>query len=58
MTASAAERSIDVSQDPKKRDAVLQVNVQLPEFLSKITREKGILLIQISTGYIADLSFY
>lgn len=57
MTVSAAERSIDVSQDPSKRDDVLRVNVQLPEFLSKISSEKGILLIQISTGCVAAMSF-
>jgi dTDP-4-dehydrorhamnose reductase len=47
---SAAERNYSASENPDKREEVLRLNVQTPEFLGKLTREKGILLVYISTG--------
>ena len=47
---SAAERRPDVADDPKKRDYMLRLNVQVPEFLGTLTKKKGILLIYISSG--------
>lgn len=51
---SAAERSPDVAGDPAKKQYVEQLNVQVPGFLGKITREKRILLVYISTGRTSD----
>ena len=47
---SAAERSPSDAEKPEKRDQVFRLNVQVPEFLGKITRERKILLIYVSTG--------
>ena len=49
---SAAERRPDVADDPKKRDYMLRLNVQVPEFLGTLTKQKRILLIYISSGMI------
>ena len=56
LTDSAAERSHDVAGDPTKKAQVERLNVQVPEFLGKITRDKGILLIYISTGTSSSMS--
>ena len=50
LTVSAAERRPDVAENPAKREEILRLNVQVPEFLGNITKEKGILLVYISTG--------
>jgi len=50
VNGSAAEKSHDTTSDPSKKDQVERLNVQVPEFFGKITRERGILLIYISTG--------
>lgn len=50
VDGSAAERRPDVADDPKKRDYMLRLNVQVPEYLAHITKRKGILLIYISSG--------
>lgn len=47
---SAAERSPDAADSPEKKEQVIRLNVEAPGYLGKITREKGILLIYISTG--------
>jgi len=48
---SAAEKSQEALQDPSKREQANRLNVQVPRFLGNITKERGILLIYISTGY-------
>jgi hypothetical protein len=50
--SSAAERRPDVAENPEKKEEVLRLNVKVPELLGKITREKGILLVYISSGNI------
>lgn len=50
VDSSAAERRPDVADDPKKRDYMLRLNVQVPEFLGTLTKREGILLIYISSG--------
>lgn len=50
LLVSAAERNYSATENPEQRDQVLRLNVQLPEFLGKITRHKKILLVYISTG--------
>ena len=47
---SAAEKSPNAASDPSKKQYVERLNVQVPEFLGKITRKRGILLVYISTG--------
>lgn len=56
LTSSAAERSHFVAGDPEKTAQVERLNVHTPEFLGKITRERGILLIYISTGTCSFMS--
>ena len=48
---SAAEKSQEALQDPSKREQANRLNVEVPRFLGNITKERGILLIYISTGY-------
>lgn len=50
LTSSAAERNHFDAGDPEKTAQVERLNVHTPEFLGKVTRERGILLIYISTG--------
>ena len=49
---SAAEKRLDVAENPAKREELIRLNVKVPELLGRITKEKGILLIYICTGNI------
>jgi dTDP-4-dehydrorhamnose reductase len=49
---SAAEKRHDVAENPARREELIRLNVKVPELLGRITKEKGILLIYISTGNI------
>ena len=55
LIGSAAERNYSATEIIEKRERVLRLNVQLPEFLGKITRERKILLIYISTGIVCRI---
>ncbi|KAI8977652.1 hypothetical protein BDF20DRAFT_579499 [Mycotypha africana] len=48
----AAERRPDVAD--KDRDAAKRLNVQTPELLGKLCKERNIMLIYISTDYVFD----
>jgi S-adenosylmethionine synthetase len=50
VNSSAAERRPEAAENPEKKEEVIKLNVKVPEFLGEITKEKGILLIYISTG--------
>lgn len=53
---SAAEKKFDLTENPQWKDELEKLNVKVPEFLGTITRERGILLIYISTGSVFLLS--
>ena len=57
--SSAAERRPDVAEGNRK--GTMTLNIKVPEFLGKVTSQKNILLVYISTGiffgFFVDLDY-